>query len=101
MKIPEKTLVISWIEWYIKTERRKDRCGDRPFQGGIPQRLRTRDWFLIYWPSGEIASAGIAACPLFSESEDYYDGFDRSNLSCFRSMAGCGLSYNYGTDCKR
>ena len=65
MKIPEKTLVISWIEWYIKTERRKDRGGARPFQGGIPQRLRTPDLFLIYWPSGEIASAGFQLARFF------------------------------------
>ena len=64
MKIPEKTLVISWIEWYIKTERRKDRGGARPFQGGIPQRIKRmcmfnilalwqnfkrRDWRLVHF----------------------------------------------------
>lgn len=99
MKIPDKTLVISWIEWYIKTERRKDRGGARPFQGGIPQRLRTRDWFLIYWPSGRISSAGIGDLSTFLEKEVQYDCIHWTEVSrCWR-MEGRGLSHDYRSDC--
>ena len=55
------TLVISWIEWYIKTERRKDRGGARPFQGEIPQRIKRMCMFniLVLWQNCKRRDCGL------------------------------------------